>query len=584
MKNSLYILFILIFNITFSQVNFQGLIKDANGNNITGANVIAIEKESKILDGFGISNDSGFFRLNLKKDLEYEIKISFIGFKEEVFDLKISENLEKDFILEEQAEALDEVEIVYEMPVTIKGDTIVYNADSFNTGSEKKLADVLKNLPGVEINEDGVVEVEGKEISKITVEGKDFFDGDSKLATQNLPAKAVGKIEVLRNFTEAGQLRNVTNNEDNIAINISLKSGKDKFWFGELLGGVGNDDRVLASPKVFYYAKDFSMSFLGNNNNIGEPVLSRRDFYRFGGGFNNLNARNGTSINISSDGAGLGNLQNNQAKSIDAQLGAFNFSKTWNNDIWEISGFAIVAETNNIIEEKITRNFTSGLIENTEDYVVQDNKQQLYKFTTSFIPNDKLQVEYNLLVKSAENVENTDLTSNSFRDSSSNPVIQPIETDEINVLISDEPNSINQELKTYYTLNEDNIFSFEAQHLSQTEDPFYRAVRDIQPFRDIIPLDTDQSKFNINQNRLVDTDKLEAKLDYYYILTPKSNLNFTVGITDVKQNFNSNIFQILDDSSELNFNQDFLNNDVDFNFRDAYFSFNYRVITGMFTM
>jgi len=67
MKNSLYILFLLIFNITFSQVNFQGLIKDANGNNITGANVIAIEKESKILDGFGISNDSGFFRLNLKK-------------------------------------------------------------------------------------------------------------------------------------------------------------------------------------------------------------------------------------------------------------------------------------------------------------------------------------------------------------------------------------------------------------------------------------------------------------------------------------------------------------------------------------
>ena len=194
----------------------------------------------------------------------------------------------------------------------------VYNADSFNTGTEKKLADVLENLPGVEINEDGRVEVEGKEITKITVEGKDFFDGDSKLATQNLPAKAVGKVEVLRNFTEVGQLRNVTNNEDNIAINISLKSGKDKFWFGEILGGVGNEDRVLAAPKVFYYAKDFSMSVLGNTNNIGEPVLSRRDFYKFGGGFGNLNARNGTSISISTDGAGLGGLQNNQAKSIDA--------------------------------------------------------------------------------------------------------------------------------------------------------------------------------------------------------------------------------------------------------------------------
>jgi len=320
MKKILSIILLFSFVITYSQVRFEGKISDAYGNMIMGANVIAVEKESKILDGFGISSDTGYFRVSLKKGTDYEIKVSFIGFKEVIFDLNLTENFEKNIILEEQAEALDEVELVYTMPVTIKGDTIVYDADSFNTGTEKKLADVLKNLPGVEINEDGRVEVEGKEITKITVEGKDFFDGDSKLATQNLPAKAVGKIEVLRNFTEAGQLRNVTNNEDNIAINISLKSGKDKFWFGEILGGLGNEDRVLAAPKVFYYAKDFSMSILTNTNNIGEPVLSRRDFYKFGGGFGNLNARNGTSINISSDGAGLGSLQNNQAKSIDAEL------------------------------------------------------------------------------------------------------------------------------------------------------------------------------------------------------------------------------------------------------------------------
>ena len=212
MKKILSVLLLFSISLTYSQVRFEGKISDAFGNNIMGANVIAIEKESKILDGFGISSDTGYFRVSLKKGKEYEIKVSFIGFKEIVFDLNLTENFEKNIILEEQAEALDEVEIVYEMPVTIKGDTIVYNADSFNTGTEKKLADVLKNLPGVEINEDGRVEVEGKEISKITVEGKDFFDGDSKLATQNLPAKAVGKIEVLRNFNEAGQLRNVTNN------------------------------------------------------------------------------------------------------------------------------------------------------------------------------------------------------------------------------------------------------------------------------------------------------------------------------------------------------------------------------------
>ena len=577
MKKTLLITLLFFSSIVYSQVRFEGTITDSMGNTIMGANVIAIEKETKILDGFGISSDTGFYRVSLKKNTDYQIKISFIGFQQIEMDLNLSEDFEKNFVLEEQAEALDEVEIVYEMPVTIKGDTIVYNADSFNTGTEKKLADVLKNLPGVEINADGRVEVEGKEITKITVEGKDFFDGDSKLATQNLPANAVGKIEVLRNFTEAGQLRNVTNNEDNIAINIKLKSGKDKFWFGEILAGVGNEDRVLAAPKIFYYAKDLSMSVLGNTNNIGEPVLSRRDFYKFGGGFGNLNAQNGTSINISSDGSGIGNLQNNQAKSIDAQLGAYNFSHS-PNDSWEISGFAIMAKTKNIVEEKVKRNYTvTSTIEETSDYVVQDNSQQLYKFTAEFKPNERLQTEYNLLIKSADNEENTDLISSLTADV---PGWEIATSGNITVALDV---SINQELKAYYTLNENHIFSFEAQHLSQDEDPFYRAIKELQPFRDIISLDTDQSKFNINQVRKTNTNKIEGKLDYYYILTPKSNLNFTFGVTDVSQKFNSSIFQILDNNSNKKFDDPVLGNDVDFKFTDSYLSMHYRFITGIFT-
>ena len=235
-------------------IDFGGFITDAMGNKIMGANIVAIEKETQILDGFGISNEDGYFKLILKSDTDYDLKISFIGFKEISFIFNEKENIERNIVLEEQTETLDEVELVYEMPVTIKGDTIVYNADSFNTGSERKLEDVLKNLPGIEVNDEGRIEVEGKEVTKITVEGKDFFDGDSKLATQNLPANAVGKVEVLRNFSEVNQLRSVTNNEDNVAINISLKSGKDKFWFGELGGGIGNDDRFVAEPKIFYYS------------------------------------------------------------------------------------------------------------------------------------------------------------------------------------------------------------------------------------------------------------------------------------------------------------------------------------------
>ena len=83
----------------------------------------------------------------------------------------------------------------FEIPVTIQGDTIVYNTDSFVSGTEKKLADVIKKLPGLEINDEGEIEAEGKKVGKIMVNGKDFFDGDTKLATKNIPANAISKVE-----------------------------------------------------------------------------------------------------------------------------------------------------------------------------------------------------------------------------------------------------------------------------------------------------------------------------------------------------------------------------------------------------
>ena len=575
----IYILGFFLISTIFAvaqNIDLEGTITDTNGTPIMGANIVAVEKKTQILDGFGISNEEGYYRLTLKKGTDYDIKISFIGLKEIAFVFNQENHLEKNFVLEEQAESLDEVELVYEMPVTIKGDTIIYNADSFNTGSERKLEDVLKNMPGIEVNDEGRIEVEGKEITKITVEGKDFFDGDSKLATQNLPANAVGKVEVLRNFSEVNQLRSVTNNEDNIAINISLKSGKDKFWFGELMGGVGNDDRFIAVPKIFYYSKDLSVNLLGNSNNIGEPPLSRRDFYRFGGGFNNLNVRTGTSIDISSDDAGITNLQNNRAKSIESQFGAYNFSYAPSEAV-EFSGFVIYSRAENILEEKNTRRYTvSNALEETSEYTTQENEQQLYKFTTEYNPNENLQTEYNLLYKTSNQNEISDLTTISGRQGKRIP-------EQIGQYRQQTPHSLNQELRIYYTYNQDHIFSMELQHLAQKEDPFYRAIKQFKPFGGLLNLDVNQERFNINQDRETKTDKIEGKLDYFYIINPKVNLNLTLGITDVNQDFNSSIFQILDNNTQQNFLESNLKNDVSFHFQDAYVALHYRFISGIFT-
>ena len=222
---------------------------------------------------------------------------------------------------------LKELEIVYEMPVSISGDTIIYNADSFKNGTERKLEDVLKKLPGVEVNKDGEIEVEGKKVQKIMVEGKDFFDGDTKLATKNIPADALEKIQVLRNYNEVSNLKGLENNEENVAINIKLKQGKKNFWFGDMMAGIGigmgnKVDRYIVNPKLFYYNPKFSINVIGNKNNIGELPLTAQDYFKFTGGFKNMMRKGGSSFNVVSNDLGIMGLRNNQAANIESSFGA----------------------------------------------------------------------------------------------------------------------------------------------------------------------------------------------------------------------------------------------------------------------
>ncbi|MEQ9580617.1 MAG: carboxypeptidase-like regulatory domain-containing protein, partial [Arenibacter sp.] len=225
---------IFAFTTVFGQeITLTGIVKDSTGVGVDMANVIAINTETKALESYGITNHSGLYKLNLKAGSNFNVRVSYLGFKTEEFSFTApTADVNKDIVLYEQTNQLDEVEVTYEMPISVKGDTIVYDTDSFVTGTEKKLKDVLANLPGVEINDDGQIEVEGKKVTKVMVEGKDFFDGDSKLAADNIPANALDKIEVLRNFNEVTQMKGLTNDTDNVALNIKLKQGKKRFWFG----------------------------------------------------------------------------------------------------------------------------------------------------------------------------------------------------------------------------------------------------------------------------------------------------------------------------------------------------------------
>ncbi len=555
------------------QVTITGVVKDSLGGTLDMANVVAINQETKTLDGFGITDPNGRYKVNVKSNTTYSLKFSYLGFQPKELLIEVKDaDLQRDITLIEQSENLDEVEVVYEMPVTIKGDTIVYNTDSFVTGTEKKLEDVLKKLPGVEINDDGEIEVEGKKVTKVMVDGKDFFDGDSKLAAKNIPANALDKVEVLRNFSEVSQLKGVTNNDDNVALNIKLKSGKEQFWFGEITGGIGLDDRFLAHPRLFFYSPKYSINILTDVNNIGELPFTSRDYRNFTGGFRSRTGSTGTSFSVGDGGLGLSQLQNNRAKEINSRFGAVNFSYSPNKSL-DLSGFAIYSYSNTELQTLSTRSFiSSNQTEVTTTGTDQTSNLGLLKFSTSYKPSANLQVEYDVLAKFSGEKENVGILS-----------VAEV-TDQIFENKKQSPSSVNQNANVYYTVDAKNILAFEAQYLIQNEDPFYNAIREVQPFTSILPLDDSQANFNINQDRKIKTNKFDFKTDYYFITGQKSNINFTLGTTQSSQKFNSNIFQILDNNTNLDFTTDDLVNDVHFNFTDVFLGFHYKLIAGKFTI
>lgn len=579
MKKIILLLAILLSGSIYAQsVKVTGILKDTDNLVIETANVMAVNQATKAMDAYNITSEKGEFSLNLKANTEYIIKAGYVGYAP--FEKKITttkENMTFDIVLS-GSNTIETVEIVKEMPVRISGDTIIYNSDSFTNGTEKKLEDVLKKLPGVSVNKDGEIEVEGKKVQKIMVEGKDFFDGDTKIATKNIPADALDKIQVLRNYNEVSNLKGLENNEDNVAINIKLKDGKKNFWFGDMLAGAGvtdTENRSILNPKLFYYSPKYSVNLIGNLNNIGELPLTMQDYFKFTGGFKNMMKKGGSNFGVSSNDLGIMGMRNNRAKNIDAKFGAANFSYN-PSKAWTISGFGIYSynktdlQTDNVYN-RIDR-LSDGTTENVTE-IRQDNSKQktnlgLFKISSSYVPSAKMHLDYDALLKTSDQLENQNVISslqgNIFTEKSQKPL------------------SVSQNLNYYYTLNDKNVFAVELQNLFQQEDPFYNANLQTQPFA-LAGYNVLQSRNDVNQNRFVKTNKTDAKFDYYYMITPKSNINVTVGNTYSYQNFNTNMFQILDNGTQNNLTDSSNTNNVNYAFNDAFVGLHYKMLLGKFT-
>jgi hypothetical protein len=181
----------------------------------------------------------GAFNFKIKKsDKAMALKIAYISyqdFKEDVTGL----TSDKDFgtiELKEAVNALNEVVVKAEIPpIRVKKDTLEFNAASFKVGADANVEALLKQLPGVEISPEGKITVNGKEVNNILVNGKPFFGKDGKIATQNLPAEIIDKVQVVDTKTKAEELSGEASSSQDKTINLTIQEDKNKGFFGKLV-------------------------------------------------------------------------------------------------------------------------------------------------------------------------------------------------------------------------------------------------------------------------------------------------------------------------------------------------------------
>ena len=593
MKNILLVVMLFFVSFSYSQnIRFEGLILDDKKMPLEMANVMAVNQATKAMDAYAITTDKGKFVLNLKAKTDYIIKLSYIGMKNKEVAIKtLAENLIQNITMEAGGIELDGVEIVREMPVSIKGDTIIYNADSFKTGEERKLEDVFKKLPGFEVLPDGQIQVEGKKVAKLFVDGKPFMEGDTKLGSKNIPSDAVDKIQVMRNFNEVSQMKGLENNNDDIALNIKLKKGKDKFWFGDVSGGLANDKGYIINPKLFYYSPKTSINSIVNFNNIGEISLTSADFFRITGGARNTIGRSGTTLTLNRNFFGLSG-GDNVAKASD-KFGTLNINQSFSKK-WNVTGFAAYSSTFN---RSITNSERAIFQPNTTEIATLENRNNrtdsrnnafISKLGSKYKASDNFQLDYDVFFRKNGQEENDNSQTNF------NSINNGVAFNSSNSIISfqkQDPIAFNQSLNLFYTQSPKSTWVLEMQHQYEDEDPFYNPQLSVNPYQNSTSSNPDdpsnifinENALNIQQSRFVKTNKIDAKIDYYFQVSNKSIFNVTLGNTNAFQSYNSSILQILEGNTVNPIEQNAYNNDVRYNFNDLFLGLHYKFILGKFT-
>ncbi len=377
------LLFVTLFlfsiqGIAQSGINIRGFVKTADGKPLSNATVLLYYKGQK--DTLKtVSNDKAVFVFNNVTPQNIGIIVSFIGYKkfinsydyskasgeQEIFDIVMNpgDNMLQGITLESNK-------------VQIKEDTVSFVIDSTMYRKNDNVEEVLKKLPGVQVDKDGNVTAQGKQVTKVKVNGKEFFGGDVTTATRELNADMVDKIQIIDDYGDQSAFTGVKDGDPTKTMNIQLKKEKNKGYFGNVTAGAGTDERYLGSVSINKFNNNQQISLIGNLNNTNAST------FNFGGGgaVGNMVGGMMRSMGIGRGGGGvasaLGNFANNDGIATTKSIG-LNYRDEWGPKISAYGSYSFSRKAVNTIKDVTQQNifqFVSNTnIQKSNDYTVNDN-------------------------------------------------------------------------------------------------------------------------------------------------------------------------------------------------------------------
>ena len=318
MKSFLTFVLLFIVQLCSSQeFEINGKVLDPEGTPLGSATVYLEKAADSSLITYTISKDDGTFQLSAKTDLQKaDLYISFAGYQPYHRSIQINGNMNLEPItMQVQDNELQEVVVTAtRAPIMIKKDTLEFNAGSFKTRPDANLEDLMEKLPGVEVDKDGNITVNGKPVSRILVNGEEFFGDDPLIATKNLPKDIIDKIQITSTKTESQEFTGEAGDNDNKTVNITIEEDKNKGYFARATAGGGTDERYELSAIANYFRNDLRLSVLASSNNINSSGFTYDEVF----------GMMGRSIGRNVFGGGGGGI-------TKAETAGLNFVNQWEN-------------------------------------------------------------------------------------------------------------------------------------------------------------------------------------------------------------------------------------------------------------